>query len=150
MYFLGSDELKKLVRFAADTDGQPHGNGLTFTVLNVHQITGEGRVAPDSGEEDQARRIQRPARKSVGDPAGHWDLVQGPYWVTYNESVRIPDGGGLILQPHHAIMINGLWHPTLVVRDWTEMSGILLIVGARGVRLVEGAPVSTGNMVAAT
>ena len=39
MYFLGSDELKELVRFAADTDGQPHGNGLTFTVLNVHQIT---------------------------------------------------------------------------------------------------------------
>ncbi len=150
MNFLGSDELKKLLKFAVDTDGQTSGDRLTLTIMNVVQITGEGRIAPDSVEEDLARKIKRPARRSTGDSAGYWDLVQGPYWVTCNESVRIPDGGGLFLQPHHTIMINGLWHPTLVIRDWAEMTGILLIVGARGVRLVEGAPISTGYMIAAT
>ncbi|MDF1536546.1 MAG: hypothetical protein P1S46_08610 [bacterium] len=150
MKFLGSDKLKKLVRFAVDTDEQTSGDRLTLTVLDVLQIAGEGRIARDTGEEDLARRIRRPARKAAGDQAGHWDLVQGPYWVTYNESVRIPDDCALILQPHHAVMVNGLWHPTLVVRDWSEMTGILLMVGARGVRLVEGAPLSTGHMVAAT
>ena len=146
MNFLDSDGLKKLVRFADDTDKQTSGGKVTLTLRDVLQITGEGRVAPDSGEEDQARTIKRPARKSTGEPAGYWELTQGVYWVTYNESVRIPDNGALILQPHEGIMINGLWHPTLVVRDWSEMKGVLLTVGARGVRLEERAPVTIGYL----
>ena len=144
MKFLDSEGLKELVRFAADTDKQISGGKVTLTLREILQITGEGRVAPDSGEEDLARTIKRPARRSAGDPAGYWELTQGVYWVIYNESVRIPDDGALILQPHEGIMINGLWHPTLVVRDWADMKGVLLTVGARGVRLEEGAPVSIG------
>lgn len=144
MNFLDSNDLKELVRFASDTDEQTSGGRITLTLREVLQITGEGRVAPDSGEEDLARTIKRPARKAAGDPAGYWELAQGAYWVTYNESVRIPDDSALILQPHEGVMVNGLWHPTLVVRDWDEMKGVLLTVGARGVKLLEGAPVSTG------
>jgi hypothetical protein len=144
MKFLDSEGLKELVRFAADTDKQTSGGKVTLTLREILQITGEGRVAPDSGEEDLARTIKRPARRSVGDTAGYWELTQGVYWVTYNESVRIPDDGALILQPHEGVMINGLWHPTLVVRDWADMKGVLLTVGARGVRLEEGASVSIG------
>jgi len=144
MKFLDSEGLKGLVQSAADTDQQTSGGKVTLTLRDVLQITGEGRVAPDSGEEDLARTIKRPARRTAGDPAGYWELAQGVYRMTYNESVRIPDDGALILQPCEGIMINGLWHPTLVVRDWAEMKGVLLTVGARGVRLEEGAPVSTG------
>jgi deoxycytidine triphosphate deaminase len=144
MKFLDSEGLKELVQFAADTEKQTSGGKVTLSLREVLQITGEGRVAPDSGEGDLARTIKRPARRSAGDPAGYWELTQGVYWVTYNESVRIPDDGALILQPHEGIMINGLWHPTLVVRDWADMKGVLLTVGARGVRLEEGAPVSIG------
>lgn len=147
MKIAGTEELEKLLRFAPDTDSQTANDRLTLTVLDVTQIVGEGKIGPEGEDGTDARRVKRPSRKSSSDPAGYWDLVQGAYWVTFNEEVLIPDGGSLILQPHPQLMINGLWHPTLVVRDWSEVSGILLVVTARGVRIMESAPLSTGFIV---
>ena len=142
-----TEELKNLLRFAPDAGGQTVNDRLTLTILDVTQIMGEGRIGPGEGEDGEARRIKRPSRKSSSDPAGYWDLTQGAYWVTFNEEVRIPEKGCLILQPHPALMINGLWHPTLLVRDWAELSGILLVVTARGVRIMETAPISIGFII---
>lgn len=140
-------DLTELLRFAQDTAAQTAKDRITLTLLDILQIVGEGVVDLDETRAQEARQVKRPSRKSSRDPAGYWDLAQGPYWVTYNENVQIPEGCSLILQPHQAIMKNGLWHPTLLIRDWTEVSGVLLVVSARGVRLVEGAPLSTGFVV---
>jgi len=147
MKIIGTGDLKKLLRFARDPEEQVKDDRIILTVLEVTQIVGEGRIDLDEGNAEEARRVKRPSRKSSQDPVGNWDLTQGAYWVTYNETVQIPDGGSLLLQPHQALMRNGLWHPTLVVRDWAEVSGVLLVVTARGVRLMEGAPISTGFIV---
>jgi len=144
MKIIGTGDLKKLLRFARDPEEQVKDDRIILTVLEVTQIVGEGRIDLDEGNAEEARRVKRPSRKSSQDPVGNWDLTQGAYWVIYNETVQIPDGGSLLLQPHQALMRNGLWHPTLVVRDWAEVSGVLLVVTARGVRLMEGAPISTG------
>jgi deoxycytidine triphosphate deaminase len=148
MKIIKTEDLKALLRFAPDPGGQTKDDHLVLTVLEVVQIVGEGRIDLDESKAEEARRVKRPSRKSSQDPVGNWDLTQGAYWVTYNETVEIPDGGSLILQPHQALMKNGLWHPTLVARDWAEVSGVLLVVTARGVRLMEGAPISTGFIVA--
>ena len=147
MKIIGTGDLKKLLRFARDPEEQVKDDRIILTVLEVTQIVGEGRIDLDEGNAEEARRVKRPSRKSSQDPVGNWDLTQGAYWVTYNETVQIPDGGSLLLQPHQALMRNGLWHPTLVVRDWAEVSGVLLVVTARGVRLMEGAPISTGFII---
>ena len=147
MQIAGTQELEKILRFAPDASGQTAGDRLTLTILDVLQIVGEGRISPHQNDALEARRIKRPARKSSRDPVGYWDLVQGAYWVTFNEEIRIPDGCSLILQPHEDLMKNGLWHPTLVVRDWAEVSGILLVVSARGVRMMENSPISTGFII---
>jgi len=142
-----TDELKKLIRFAPDPTGQTKNDRILLTILDVMQIVGEGRIDQDEDKNEEARRVKRPSRKSSQDPVGNWDLTQGAYWVTYNETVQIPVGASLILQPHETLMKNGLWHPALVVRDWAEVSGILLVVTARGVRIVENAPISTGFII---
>ena len=147
MKIIGTSDLKKLLRFARDPDGQVKDDRIILTILEVTQIVGEGRIDLDESKTEEARRVKRPSRKSSQDPVGNWDLTQGGYWVTYSETVQIPDGGSLLLQPHQALMRNGLWHPTLVVRDWAEVSGVLLVVTARGVRLMEGAPISTGFII---
>jgi len=147
MKIVGTDDLKGLLRFATNPEGQTENDRIVLTVLGVMQIVGEGRIDPNEDMSEEARQVKRPLRKSSQDATGNWDLAQGPYWVTYNESVQIPDGGFLILQPHQALLKNGLWHPTLIVRDWAEVPGILLTVAARGVRLMEGAPLSTGFIV---
>lgn len=147
MKILKGDILKNALRFAPDIDGQVLTDRITLTVLDVLQIAGEGRTGPSESMAEEARRIKRPARKSSSDPLGYWDLVQGPYWLTFNEAVIIPSGGSLVLQPHDMLLKNGLWHPTLLVRDWDEISGVLLVVSARGVRMMEGTPISTGFIV---
>ena len=147
MKIIGTDDLKGILRFAPDPQRQTAGERIVLTVLEIMQIVGEGRIDLDEGKAEEARRIKRPSRKSSSDPAGNWDLAQGAYWMSYNETVQIPVGSTLVLQPHHTLMGNGLWHPTLFVRDWAEVPGILVVVTARGVRIMEGAPLSTGFIV---
>jgi deoxycytidine triphosphate deaminase len=144
MKIIGTEDLKASLRFALDPQRQTAGDRVVLTVLEIMQIVGEGRIDLDDGKAEEARRIKRPSRKSSSDPAGNWDLAQGAYWMSYNETVQIPDGGILVLQPHQTLMKNGLWHPTLFVPDWKEVQGILVVVTARGVRMMEGSPLSTG------
>ena len=115
-------------------------------VISDIQFPKAGKINEKAGIQ-LARRIKRPLRKSNRDAVGNWDLVQGAYWMTCNETVQIPAAAALILQPHQELMENGLWHPTLVVRDWAEFAGVLLVVSAKGVRIMEGAPISTGFIV---
>jgi hypothetical protein len=147
MRIVETDYLKGIFRFARDLDRQTEGDRLTLTILDVLQIVGEGCIDINGSRTEEARRVKRPSRKSSRDPSGYWDLTQGAYWVSYNETVQIRDGSSLVLQPHKAIMINGLWHPTLIVRDWAEVSGILLVVSAKGVRVMENSPLSTGFII---
>jgi len=147
MKVLGIEELKVALRFSHDPARQVKDDRIMLTVLDIMQIVGEGRIDIDESKAEEARTIKRPSRRSSSDPVGYWDLAQGAYWVTYNETVQIPDAGSLLLQPHQMLMKNGLWHPTLFVRDWAEVTGILVVVTARGVRMMEGAPISTGFIV---
>ena len=147
MKIIGTENLKELLRFSPDPDRQTGDDRITLTVLDVLQIVGEGSISNDDSGSGDARRVKRPARKSAMDPVGYWDLTQGPYWVTYNEMVQIPEGFTLVLQPHSGLLKNGLWHPTLVVRDWAEVSGMLLVISARGARIMENAPLSTGFII---
>lgn len=145
MRFLEPGELTSLLRFAAHPDKQVEAGWLTLTLLEVQQIMGEGRLDFDGEDSEDARRIKRPARSAAGEDAGWWDLGQGTYWVTCRERVEIPLGCVLIMQPHTRILRNGLWHPTMLIRDWDrEMEGIMLSVMSRGVRIRENAPVSSG------
>ena len=142
-----SGELKEHVRFAADPENQTAGDRLTLTLQDVYQIVGEAQIGrfPDTVEE--ARRIKRPAKKNVGVSFGSWDLVQGAYWVTYNEMVQIPEGAVLYLENHPSLARNGVYQATRIVTSWKDASGTLLMVGAKGVRFFEGSPISTCLMI---
>lgn len=147
MKIIPSKGLGKLLRFAPDPISQTARDRLTLTLLEIYQIIGEAVVDryPDTVEE--ARRIKRPAKKAAGAAVGHWDLVQGTYWVTYNETVNIPEDTVLFLESHPSLHRNGVFHASATITDWSEISGVLLMVGARGVRLTEGAPISVGRMI---
>lgn len=147
MRIKGTDDLKGLIRFASDPERQTEDDRLTFTILDLFQIVGEGRIDYHERQNDVARRIKRPSRRSSNDPAGHWDLGQGAYWGTYNETIQIPEGCSLFLQPHDSLLQNGLWHPTLLIKTWADLTGVLLVVTSKGVRMMEGAAISTGYVI---
>lgn len=148
MRFLGADEIGRILRFAVDQGSQLQGDTLTLTLLDVEQIMGEGSLGSADAEPEDARRIKRPAKRSSGQNRGSWDLAQGSYWVTYNERIEIPAAGLLVLQPHVNLLRNGVWHPTLVIRNWDDqMEGMLLTVAARGVKVEENTALSIAHVL---
>lgn len=145
MRFMNTEDLANLLKFAVDPQRQTEEGCLTLTLLEVQQVMGEARLDFDGKNSEDARRIKRPARYTAGEEVGWWDLGQGSYWVTYRERVEIPTGCALFLQPHVSLLRNGIWHPTVLIRDWDrDMVGIMLSVSSRGIRISENAPVSSG------
>jgi secondary thiamine-phosphate synthase enzyme len=142
----GTGNTQDLVRFAPDPEVQTANDLLTLTLLEVFQIVGEARIGHDPDMVEEARRIKRPVRKSTGAQEGYWDLIQGAYWVTYTETVRIPESTLLYLEAHPVLTNNGVWHNPRFIKNWDDVSGTLLVVAARGVRIVEGSPLSIGWM----
>lgn len=148
MRFTNTEDLASLLKFAVDPQKQTEGGCLTLTLLEVQQVMGEARLDFDAKNSEDARRIKRPARYTAGEEVGWWDLGQGSYWVTYRERVEIPTGCALFLQPHVRLLRNGIWHPTVLIRDWDrDMDGIMLAVSSRGVRISENALVSSGIII---
>lgn len=145
---LSSKDLERLLRFALDPVRQSQGGQLALTLLDIEQIMGEGKLGPDGALREDARRVKRPAVRRAGAKQGHWELTQGAYWATYNERIEVPEGALLVLQPHPALLRNGVWHPTMAVRDWDrDGGGVLLVVSARGVRVEESTPISVGFVI---
>lgn len=150
MKFLTDKELKNILRFAPDPGNQALDGKLVFTLMKIDQILGEGRIADSPEGSEDARLVKRPSRVSSKDEGGAWwELVQGSYLVTYNETVEVPEDGILVIQPHPSAMKNGLWHPTLFVRDWDrDMEAVLMVVSVKGLKIQENSPVSVAHVLA--
>ncbi len=150
MRFLTDEELRRILQFAPDPEAQTTDGRLIFTLMRIEQILGEGKVAVSSDGSEDARRVKRPARGSTDEgSAAWWELGEGSYLITYNEKLDVPEGGTLVIQPHASVMKNGLWHPTLFVRDWDrDMEAVLMVVSVRGLRIQENSPVSVGYIMA--
>ncbi len=150
MKFLTDVELRGILQFAPDPEAQTTDGRLIFTLMRIEQILGEGKVAVSPEGSEDARRVKRPARGSTGDESdAWWELGEGSYLITYNEKLDVPEGGTLVIQPHASVMKNGLWHPTLFVRDWDrDMEAVLMVVSVRGLRIQENSPVSVGYIMA--
>lgn len=121
------------------TQRREHGFDLTATA--VHRLTTPGRV--DFGGDELAGAETRPVetlKRDPGDDYGWWHLANGTYLLSYNESLALPDGKYLQLQPRDAILARGATHPTLSVAD---LSPVPLQVGGAGIRIKENARVST-------
>jgi hypothetical protein len=142
-------ELAPLLRFSPRPDRAVDEGALVFTIFEVEQMMGEGRVDGDGLEQDLARRVKRPARIADGQTQGWWELAAGVYHVSVNERLAVPAGALLILQPHPALTANGVWHLPLTLRSEKELEqGVMLVVSGKGVRIREGSPVSRGIVVA--
>jgi len=156
MRTLSPAELSPLVRFSPRPGRAIEEGGAVLTLLELSQIVGEGAVDLEEGDDEAARTVKRPARvegsgegSSAGSGQGWWELASGLYLARVNERIAFPPGSLLLLQPHPRILANGVWHLPAFLRSEREMErGILLVVGAKGVRLRENAPVSLATVLA--
>jgi len=146
--FFKSDELLEILSFASESETQTAGGRLVFTLMQVEQISGEGVLAATPDGSTEARRVKRPAKGVIDGDRAWWDLANGCYLATFNERILVPADGVLVVQPHPEAMKNGLWHPTLFVREWErDTASILMVISARGLKIQENAPVSVGFLI---
>lgn len=151
MRILSPAELSPLVRFSPRPDRTIEDGAVLFTLLDLSQIVGEGRIDLEGFPEDLARTVKRPAKVAEGGAAGEgwWELAAGTYLARFNERVRTPPGSLLLVQPHPRLVQNGAWHLPVFWRTPEEQErGLLLVVGSKGVKVRENAPVSLATVLA--
>ncbi|MDY6771068.1 MAG: dCTP deaminase [Candidatus Nanohaloarchaea archaeon] len=111
-----SDEIEAMVDGIVHVETQFDDGSLTLTVDTVEQVTGGGQLDFGGGEyEEAATEELSPERRDPDDDYGWWELDEGTYLVTCNESLHLPDDAVGVLQPWTKAARNGLNHDTRTV-----------------------------------
>ncbi len=135
------DDIASHVEGVVHEETQAHETGFDLTAADLRRLSTPGHV--DFGGDELADAETRPVetlKRNPGDDYGWWHLARGTYLLVHNESLALPDGERLQLQPRDVLLARGATHPTLSVR---ELSAVPLQVGGAGIRIKENARVST-------
>ncbi|MDS0294696.1 dCTP deaminase [Halogeometricum luteum] len=130
-----ADRLEGIVH--ADTQVTVRGVDLTAAEISV--VEEPGRIDFGGGELTAAESSPvETGKRNAEDDYGWWNLTEGTYLLSYNETLT--DGDPLVLQPRTELRERGGSHPTL----FTDSLGTVpLSVPSGGLRLKENARVST-------
>ncbi len=92
MKVFSPEEMASLLRFSPHPGRAPADGWAVFTILDLEQVAGEGRVDGEGRSEDLARRVRRPARVEEG-PSTHSALRQAQGSGSSTGSLRQAQGG---------------------------------------------------------
>ncbi|MDZ7660281.1 hypothetical protein [Fodinibius sp.] len=102
MFFLKSDELQDHVQSIIHKDTQQHKTHFDLTVDSIHKFTKAGSLDFGGSEFEAADKKMINPQKNQGEDYGWWNLPQGHYQATMNESIKeVEDTMAFInLHPH--------------------------------------------------
>ncbi len=89
-------------------DEQVQPNGVDLTIASVHRYSGAGRIANDN-----AGRVL-PHLEEIPDEDGWFNLSPGPWHITYNEIVDIPEDMMALGRPRSSLGRSGVTIHTAV------------------------------------
>lgn len=119
-----------------DTQLQPNGIDLTVRELALPQTAGRITV-------DNSQRIVSDLAPLVFNGLGLLDLMPGPYIITYNEIVNLPNNIMALAQPRSSLLRSGVTvHGAVWDAGYSGRSQSLMVVhNPRGFRLQRDAAV---------
>ncbi|ELZ34871.1 deoxycytidine triphosphate deaminase [Halogeometricum pallidum JCM 14848] len=134
-----SDSLADRLDGIVHADTQVAERGVDLTVAEIRSVDEPGRIDFGGGElTDAASSPVETEKRNSEDDYGWWNLEEGTYLLSYNETLT--EGDPLVLQPRTELRERGGSHPTL----FTDSVGTVpLSVPTGGLRLKENARVST-------
>jgi hypothetical protein len=88
MFFLKSDELQNHIHSIIHKDTQQHETHFDLTVNKIHKFTKAGSLDFGGSEFKAAEKELVDPHKNQGDDYGWWNLSQGYYQATMNETVK--------------------------------------------------------------
>ena len=132
------DHQPPLIADAVDLDGQIQPNGIDLTVREVATFSSPGRLS----QSNSGRELSTLARMEF-DVDGGLDLLPGPYLVTFNEVVTLPDYVMALGRPRSSLNRCGVsMHSAVWDAGYSGRSQSLLVVyNPHGFRLHRNARV---------
>lgn len=88
MFFLKSDELQNHIHSIIHKDTQQHNTHFDLTVDSIQKFTKAGSLDFGGSEFKAAEKEIIKPQKNQGDDYGWWNLPQGHYQATMNESLK--------------------------------------------------------------
>lgn len=146
MGFLSSKQSMDFISGIIHADTQRHADRIDLTVSKVHRITGAGTLDFGGSEFKPATSEKlNPEKQKPEDDYGWWKLGQGPYKITFNESLDLPEGVFGIIVPHvHAREAGLIANSIIFSSDDTEKSLFMNVtVSEAGCNIKENARIAT-------
>lgn len=103
------DERKPLLREYLSLDEQVQPNGVDLTLARVQRFTGAGRIATNN-----AGRVLPDLEDLEPDDDGWFHLTSGPWHITYNEIVALPEDLMALGRPRSSLGRSGVTIHTAV------------------------------------
>lgn len=144
MSVLSREELRALLGArpplveGVDVEAQLQPNGVDLRVERVQRLVGSAKLGAADGR-DPAAREDVPA-----DGEGWWELVPGPYVITYRERVNLPADLTALIRPRSSLLRSGVAvHGAVWDAGYSGRGeGLLSVLNERGYRLQRGARIA--------
>ena len=116
---------------------------LDLTVRSISVVDLGGALDFGGSEYQEApSSFLEPEKKTPDEPYGWWILAAGDYLIRYNERIKIPGNGLIIIFPHERLLAAGASHSPSVVENLDENVCVTIHVGPQGLKIKQNARVS--------
>ena len=129
-------EIRRYIEELVNEEDQVQPGGVDLTILKISTFEEEGEIG--------FAHKKLPKTKEIKPINGYWKLPPGPYKITYNEIVKIPENAIGICLPRSSLLRMGatifsaVWDPGYMGRG----EGLLVVFNPNGIRIQERAKIA--------
>lgn len=139
---LSGEEVRAFLEGLIHPPKQVGPTSVVLTVRAVEAVVGPGFLDFGGGERKPLECEALEPVREEGEPHGWWELDQGRYRLTYNETGEVPSGCAGLLVAWKEALLSGLAHPAVFLPAGSKVPAVLAAVGAVGLNLKENARAS--------
>jgi deoxycytidine triphosphate deaminase len=119
---------------------QVHGFSVHLTVRKIYALDPVGKLDFGGSEYTPAGRVEiAPHPLRPEDKYLWWDLDRESYFVVCNETLRLAPDQIALVEPEDRLLRAGGWHVPFFLRGHVDPVELLLVVGAKQLRMKENA-----------
>ncbi len=114
---------------------------LTVNTISLIDLGGSLDFGGSEYQEASASLLE-PEKKTPDEPYGWWNLNTGDYLIRFNETIKIPSNGLILIFPHDRLLAAGASHAPLALENLSQSVCVPIHVGPAGLKIKQNARVS--------
>jgi deoxycytidine triphosphate deaminase len=121
---------------------------LDLTVNTISRINTGGALDFGGSEYREASvSLLEPEKKTPDEPYGWWNLDTGDYLIRFNERIKIPAKGLIMVLPHERLLAAGASHAPISIENLDQNISVPIHVGSAGLKIKQNARVSKAVVI---